>query len=134
MKRLLAILFLAPSLAFAAPPVRGINQQGTAGAPVAVSTATKVVPGDPNRLFYCLVPEEAAVRCEYGGIDDSAPSAAANAPNRTPTGSVGFYISGGTYYCESRTPSATWSDITVQRRLDCAAVTGTVHIDTNEHP
>lgn len=131
LKRLGTAAIFAVCLAtvvYAAPPTRGVNALGAAGAPVAVSTTTKVIPGDSNRTSYCIVPEDGAIRCEYGGIDDSAPTV-------TPTGSVGGMVPQGTFFCSSRSPGGvTWSSLTVERRVQCAATSGTVHVSTFEEP
>lgn len=102
-----------------------INAKGTSGAPVSVSSATTVLDYKAGRKGWCIEPEGAnGVRCE--------PSTSGSAPATTPSSTVGFLFPGGIITCHGDVPAFAAITNVQMVRLDCAATSGTISVDTWE--
>lgn len=121
-KRLTILMVLWAGVAAAAV----INSQGTAGAPLSVSTVAKVLAGQKNRTSWCIEPETVSVRCMVGGINDAAPSPTASS-------TVGFLIGAGVMYCDnSGFNSNLQATVDPKQRLDCASTGSATNVSTWE--
>lgn len=126
MKARLAIAML---LVCSAAHAFTVNEQGTAGAPKSVSnSAVRVLAGKPQRKAWCGYSETVAVRCMWGGTDDTAPTI-------TPTTTVGFYMNAGQLYCANAGPNSNVpASNDPQQRMDCISTGAATNFDTVATP
>jgi hypothetical protein len=93
-----------------------VNQKGTAGAPVSFTTAVEVIQSKPGRYAYWMMFETNDVRCEYGDVNN-------NAPTTTPTTTVGFlYLHNVLIYEHDVAQNSLW----------CIPISGTALLDSGE--
>ena len=120
----LSVLVLATSCepAYAGMPSPVVNRQGTAGAPVPVTTsaAVTIIPAG-NDASYCFASEGSDLRVEYGDAAGDAPAIAPDA-----THGILFPYVKGLFYCE-RSGNA-------RVRVDAIAIGSNTSVDTQEEP
>lgn len=123
LRRVLPFMLL-PAVAWAFT----FNSLGTTKAPLSITSAAKVLAGNQFRRSWCILPEGVDIRCNVGGIDDSAPVV-------TPTSARGFLVKSNSLVCaDTGSNSNTPSSVDPQMRLDCASTAGAVSVDTSESP
>jgi len=127
-KRLLIafVFLLIPSLVFATAEGTGIviNDQGTSGAPVSVTTALMIIRRNTARYQWCIEPETVAIRIEV--------STGSGAASPAPSATVGFYIPAGTTYCERMGSQATGQIGSAINEVDACSTAGATSVDTWE--
>ena len=118
------LLFAAPAFAQVATP---INEQGTSGAPVAVSNAAvAVLVGNVSRLHWGIYSETVAIRCTLGTNAGTGASSAGKG-NPVPSATVGFYLAPGILYTET---SFNLGSATASREIDCFSTGAATNVDT----